>query len=195
MRKHHRVELVAVEHHQPAAVGGVVERRAADLDAAEIEPGELAEHLVVIAGDIDDPRAALGALEDAPDDVVVRRGPVELLLQPPAVDDVADQVHRLAVDIVEEVDQHLGVAALGAEMDVGDPDRAVLAAASSEGSGSRLGSLWQNWCNRSSAASAKSVTLVPNMGRDPEKCHPGYAPMIPNCYVGISVRRGRSETV
>ena len=46
------------------------------------------EHLVVIAGDVDDLRTALGTLEQAPDHVVVRGGPVEFLLEPPAVDHV-----------------------------------------------------------------------------------------------------------
>ena len=125
VRKHHRVKLVAVQHHQPPPVRGVVEGRAADFDPAEVHSGELAEHLVVVAGDVDHARAAPRALHDAPHDVIVRGRPVELLLQPPPVDDVADQVHGLAVDIVEEVDQQLGVAALGAEVDVADPDRAV----------------------------------------------------------------------
>ena len=38
---------------------------------------------------------------------------------------------RLAVDVIEEVDQQLGVAAARAEMDVGDPDRRGSAAARS----------------------------------------------------------------
>jgi len=51
--------------------------------------------------------------------------PVDLLLQPPAVDDVADQIHGVAVGMVEEVDQQFVIAALGAEMHVADPDRAI----------------------------------------------------------------------
>ena len=94
-------------------------------DAAEIEAGELAEHLVMVARDVDHPRAAPRALEQPPHHVVMAGGPVELLLEPPAVDHVADEVHRLAVDVIEEVDQHVGIAAARAEMDVADPDRAV----------------------------------------------------------------------
>ncbi len=117
-----------MQHHQPAAVGGIVEGGAADFDPAEVQAGELAEHLIMIARDIDDPGPAMRALQNAPDDVIVRGRPVELLLQPPAINDVADQVHRLAVGVVEEVDQQLGIAPLGAEVDIADPDRAIGAA-------------------------------------------------------------------
>src|SRR3546814_20372063 len=80
-----------MQHQQLAAVGGLMDRLAPYLDAAEAEAGELAEHLVMIAGDIDDAGAAPGPLHQAPDDVIVRGGPVEAALQTPAVDDVAHQ--------------------------------------------------------------------------------------------------------
>ena len=73
MRQHDRVEFVAMQDQQFAPIGGDVDHLAADLDAAEIEAGELAEHLVMIARNVDDARAALGALHDAPDDVIMRR--------------------------------------------------------------------------------------------------------------------------
>ncbi len=124
VRQHDRVEFIAVKHHQPPAVGGGVKSGARDLHAAEVHSREGTHHLVVIARDVDDPGAAPRPLEDPPDDVVVLGGPVDLLLQPPAVDDVADQIHRLAVGVVEEVDQQIVVAPLGAQMDVADPDGA-----------------------------------------------------------------------
>src|SRR3546814_17416044 len=96
-----------------------------DLDTAEIRACELAEHLVVIAGDIDDVRAALGALHDAADDRIVPLGPVKALLQSPAVDDVADQVEDIAVDVIEEIEQQPVVASSRAEVDVGNPDRSI----------------------------------------------------------------------
>src|SRR5690606_29129341 len=68
--------------------------------------------------------AAPRAFEDPPDHVVMCRRPVELLLEPPAIDDVAHEIERLAVRMVEEVDQQLRIAALGAEMDIADPDGA-----------------------------------------------------------------------
>ena len=122
--EHHAVEVVAVEDQQPASVGGDVDRLEHQFDPAEIQPDIVAQRLVMIAGDVDDARAAVRLLEDAADDIVVARGPVPALAQLPAVDDVADQIERLALDRVEEVDQHVGVAAGRAEVGVGDPDGA-----------------------------------------------------------------------
>ena len=55
----------------------------------------------------------------------MRLRPVEALLEPPSVDDVADQIDGLAIDAVEEIDQHRRVAAARAQMDVGNPDGAI----------------------------------------------------------------------
>src|SRR3546814_5795781 len=61
-------------------------------------------------------------------------------LEPPAVDDVADQIERLAIDVVEEVDQQIGIAAAGAEVDVADPHGAIAAALADDAFGHmRLG--------------------------------------------------------
>jgi hypothetical protein len=81
----------------------------------------------VVAGDEDHAGAAVRHLEDAAHDFVVGVRPVPALAQPPAVDDVADEVERLALVRPQEVDQHVRVAAARAEVDVRDPDRAVLA--------------------------------------------------------------------
>jgi len=124
VRQHDGVEFVTMRNQQPPPIGGGVDRLTLDLDAAEIHAGELAKHFVVIAGHIDYASAAFRPLHDAPDDVVVRIGPIEFLLHPPAIDDVADQIHRLAVGAVEEIDQQFGGAASSAQMDIADPDRA-----------------------------------------------------------------------
>ena len=118
VRQHDRVEFIAMQHHQAAPVSRGVERGPADFDPAEIQARELAEHFVVIAGNIYDPRATLGPLQNAPDDVIMRGRPVEFLLQAPAIDNVAHQIHHLAVDAVEEIDQHVGIAAARAQMDI-----------------------------------------------------------------------------
>src|SRR3546814_5489270 len=72
VREHHRVEFVAVDDEQFAPVGGFVDRLAPDFDPAEIETVERLDHLVMVAGDIDDARAALRALQHAPHHVIMR---------------------------------------------------------------------------------------------------------------------------
>src|SRR3546814_10317637 len=79
----------------------------------------------MVAGDIDDARAALRALQHAPHHVIMLGRPEMPLLEPPAVDDVADEIERLAIDMVEEIDKHRGVATARAAVDVADPHRAI----------------------------------------------------------------------
>jgi len=69
-----------------------------------------AQELVVVAGDVGHLRAALGLGQDAADDVAVLLRPVELRLQGPAVDDVADQVQVLALVGFEEVGEERRLA-------------------------------------------------------------------------------------
>jgi hypothetical protein len=109
-----------ISRRRPSAV--VLNRLPLDLDPSEIHAGKLAEHLVVVARHVDDTGAALGALHDPPDDVVMRGRPIEFFLQPPAVDDVADQIHRLAIGGVEEIYQQVRRTAACAEVDIADPD-------------------------------------------------------------------------
>lgn len=58
----------------------------------------------------------------------LRTGPVKFLLHLPAVYDVPNQIHRVAVAVIKEIDQQLCVTAACAQMDVADPDRAIVAA-------------------------------------------------------------------
>jgi hypothetical protein len=55
----------------------------------------------------------------------VRLVPVPAALQLPAVDDVADEIEVRAVGVAQEVEQLLGLAARGAQVDIRDEDRAV----------------------------------------------------------------------
>jgi hypothetical protein len=117
--------FIAKQHQQAAAIGGFVDRRTPDFDAAEIQPGELAEHLVMIAGNIDDPRAAPGPFQYAPEDIIMAIRPEKPLLHPPAVDNIANQIEGIAIHMIEKIDQQIGVTAAGAEMDIGNPDRPI----------------------------------------------------------------------
>ena len=51
-------------------------------------------------------------------------GQYQPALEPPAVDDVADQVEMLALVPLQEIEQQFGLAAARAEMDVRQEDRA-----------------------------------------------------------------------
>ncbi len=81
----------------------------------------------MVARDVRHLHALAAHAQDLLHHVVVRLGPVPAALQPPAVDDVADQVELFALEAADEVEQELGLAAARAQMDVGDEDGAIAA--------------------------------------------------------------------
>ena len=72
------------------------------IDAAEIVGDITARELVVIAGHEDHACALAGLAQDLLHHVVVALRPVPRSAQLPAVDDVADQVQRLAFGVAQE---------------------------------------------------------------------------------------------
>ena len=86
--------------------------------------GVVAQKLVVIAGDVDDARALARLAQELLDDVVVLLRPVPAPLEPPAVDDVADEIEGLGVVAAEEIEEESRLARLAAEMDIGQEERA-----------------------------------------------------------------------
>src|SRR5581483_155813 len=89
----------------------------------------VAQHLVVIPGDVDDLRALARLAEELLHHVVVQLVPVPRAAQAPAVDDVADEIEEVGLGVLEEIEEEAGLAAARAKMNVGDPDRAIPAIA------------------------------------------------------------------
>ena len=162
------VELVAVDDQEVAAVGSYVGVAVGDLDAAEMRALERPQELVVIAGDVDDARALAALAQQLLDHVVVRLRPVPGAAQPPAVDDVADQIDRLGVVVAQEVEQELGLGRLRAEMDVRDEQRPEFAGCVASHAPTEpflLPSLCPNSCNRCvTVAGHRSPALCPRAG-------------------------------
>ena len=71
----------------------------------------------MIAGDIDDRRALPRLAQKLLHHVVVLLRPIPTAPQPPAVDDVADEIEFLGVVVTEKVEQQVGLASPAAEMD------------------------------------------------------------------------------
>jgi hypothetical protein len=80
----------------------------------------------VVAGNQHHLLAVAGAAQDFLHHGVLRRGPVDAAVHGPEIDDVADQEQVFAFVVAQEIEQAFGLAAAGAEMDVGDEDRADL---------------------------------------------------------------------
>ena len=91
------VELVAVDDEQPLAVGGLVDGAVGDDDAAEMHTLELARELVMVAGDVGDAGALARLAQQFLHDVIVALRPVPAPPQPPAIDDIADEVDDVSI--------------------------------------------------------------------------------------------------
>ena len=118
------VELIAMDDEEAAAVGSLVQRPVGHDDAAEMGALEIPQELVMVAGDVNDAGALARLPEQLLDHVIVRLRPVPGPPQPPAVDDVADQVDGVRVMVAKEVDQKLCLGRLRAEVEVGQEQRA-----------------------------------------------------------------------
>ncbi len=117
------IELVAVDYQQPAAVIALMYHLINQFDIAQHQRGVAPQKLVVIAGDIGYPGAALAHGEDTPQYVGMRLGPVDTLAQSPAVDDIAHQIQLIALDRLEEGRQLVGLASARAQMEIRYPQR------------------------------------------------------------------------
>ena len=94
-----------------------------DFDAAEMHPREIAQEFVVIAGNIDDAAALARLAQQLLHDIIAALRPVPAPLQPPTVDDVADEDDGVSLMVAQEIKQKICLRGLGAEMHVGDEDR------------------------------------------------------------------------
>jgi hypothetical protein len=115
----------AVVYEVAPAVSGGMDRLPLDLDAAEGQAQELARELVVVAGDEDHSRAAPDLPQKLLHDIVVRLRPVPARAQPPAVDNVADQVYRVRVDMAQHVQNEIGLTTARSKVQIRKEQRAV----------------------------------------------------------------------
>jgi hypothetical protein len=102
-----------------------VDRTIHDLNPAEVRSNIVAEKLVMISRDVDQPNAFSYLAEELLNDVVMLLRPVPTGLEPPAVDDVADKVDRIGVDGPKKIKQQVALTTLRAEVQIGDEECAV----------------------------------------------------------------------
>ena len=105
-----------MDHQQAAAIGGLVDRIVQDPHAREAAADQPAQRLVVIARQVDDAGAAARADQERPQDLAVPLRPEPLLLEAPAVDHIADQIEILGLDMLQEIQETLRLAARRAKM-------------------------------------------------------------------------------
>ena len=119
------IRLVTVDDEIFFTVGGGVDGLAGEEDAAEAHADKVLDEFVVIAADVDDLGLLAAFAEKFLDERVVVIAPEPAELQFPAVNEVADDVEVFAIHHAEEFEEFGDAGVFGAEMDVGDPDRAA----------------------------------------------------------------------
>ena len=75
----------------------------ADLNPAEMHPAIIAQERVVIAWNVDDFRALPRGVQKLQQDVAMGRRPIPMRGEPPAVDNVADQINRVRAVMPQEI--------------------------------------------------------------------------------------------
>eukprot|EP01132_Coremiostelium_polycephalum_P011880 gene11880-14531_t len=115
-----------MDHEEFAAVSGFVHRAVHDLDAAEMRALEIAQEFIVVAGDVEDARALAALAQEFLHDVVVLLRPVPAAAQTPSIDDVADQIDRIRIVILQKVQEKGRLGAFGTKMHIGQKERAKL---------------------------------------------------------------------
>jgi hypothetical protein len=81
----------------------------------------------VVAGDIGYLSAAFHQRQKTPQNIVVLLWPVDTVgAHAPAVNDIANQIQLVTAVMFEKVDQAIGLAAFGAQVNVGKKNRAVV---------------------------------------------------------------------
>lgn len=118
----HDIELVALGDQESPAIGGGVHDLIDDPDVAEGQTDELAGAFIVVAG-VDHLAAVAGLARQLPDDIIVGLGPMPVLLQAPAIENVTDQMEGLAFSALQKVEGHLHLSGPRAKMNVRYPNR------------------------------------------------------------------------
>src|SRR6202035_3550600 len=107
---HHDVEFVAMNDEVALTVGRGMDRLPLDLDPTEGQAEELTGEFIVVARNKHHPRAAPNLAQQFLDDVVMRLRPVPAGAEPPAVDDVADEVNGVGLDMAQHIQDKMGLA-------------------------------------------------------------------------------------
>ena len=125
---HQPVKHIAVNNQIAFAVLANMHFAIGNLDFAEIdlEFQKAAQKFVMISGDISHIAPALARRQYAADDISVRLRPEPFLLEPPAINDIPDQIERLGIVVFEKITERVGLTALGAEMDIGNKHRPII---------------------------------------------------------------------
>src|ERR1700730_10299294 len=124
--RHHEIEMIAMDDEVAVTIGTNMDIALGNLDAAEMSTIIAAQEFVMIARHVDHAGALARLAQQLLHHVVIGLRPVPGRTQPPAIDNVADQINGIGVMKAEEVEKKLRLASAGAEMNIGDEEGAKM---------------------------------------------------------------------
>lgn len=121
----HAVKAVAMQDKVSLAIGGRVNGFIKHSDPTKSVIGEVAKIFIMVARHIDNSSAFARLAQNFLNDVVVGLRPIPSTLHAPAINDIADQVQIFAFGVFQKIEQKIGLAPFGAQMDIRNPNASV----------------------------------------------------------------------
>jgi len=119
------IRLMSVDNEIFFPIGSRVHDFASNGDIPEFHSHELLDELVVVAGDVDDFGLLAALAKQFLDQHVVFIAPEPAELQFPAINEIADKVKVFAIHDAQEFQQRVHLRVARAEVDIGNPNRAI----------------------------------------------------------------------
>ncbi len=85
----------------------------------------IADVFIMVAGNIDHLRSMPCLAQYLLDDGIVVTGPIYLLGERPKINDVPHQIKLFALVMLEEIQQDIGLALAGTDVQIGNPDGSI----------------------------------------------------------------------
>lgn len=120
------VVFIPVHHQIVFAIGGRVDDRVTNLDVSKDMIVVIPNVFVMIPRHVDHPGIVPRFAQDLLNDCVMGLGPVHLFGESPEVDDVSNQVEDIALVILQEVEQDVGLTLSRANMEIRNKDGPVV---------------------------------------------------------------------
>lgn len=123
---HQTIKLMSMNDEIAPSLGREMHGLPDEPDAAETKAEEVFEKLVVIARDVGDACLLAILSKEFLDEKIVVVGPVPSARELPPIDEIADDVEVAALIVAEEFEQPFGLGVFGAQMNVRNPDGAIV---------------------------------------------------------------------
>ena len=106
-----------MDHQIATAIGRHVHDFQFDLDATKLRTSVVAKEVIMITGNVDHPRPRSRQIEKSPQDLMMCRFPIARQ-RLPSVNDIADEIDRLSLVCLQEIEDQVSMGRPGAKVHV-----------------------------------------------------------------------------